>query len=59
MEIYMTEKKCPTCGTYMTYTQFSYYGTKGAVFVDEDKLITVDEWECPKCGHFDHKESVS
>jgi len=55
----MTEKKCPTCGTYMTYTQFSYYGTKGAVFVDEDKLITVDEWECPKCGHFDHKESVS
>jgi len=53
-------KECPTCKyPDMTHTQFSYYGTKGAVFVDEDKLITVDEWECPRCGYFESKETVS
>ena len=53
------ERKCPTCGSYMEHYTFSYYGTKGAVFVDKDKVTTVDEWECRKCGYFDHKETVS
>jgi len=54
------KKKCPQCKyPKMNHKRYSYHGVKNAIFIDTDKLITIDEYNCPRCGYFTKDESVS